>query len=315
MSSATPDLAPPPSPTLAAATTHMPTADSALTAPLSDVAPPSTVETKDRAPGKRPQVKNACGNCKKSCKKCENVRPCPRCVQRGIADTCQDSERKTRPMGMQRGPYRRRACTANGKPESLNISYSSQNQNKQLQYQQQLQNANVEYSQQTYNPVIPQYISVLVPQHQQFSHPPPHLSPACLQPSQYSTNPFIATTPLSSQQYHVYNLSPLPASVGTSPIIKQYEQPVAQMTPLSALSILSDLALESDKSRLKELESTIGFDVSQFSPARDANIPSTGTTSPACAPPRLMSSSLGFEGGKPSKPQETTPLQTPDRSG
>ncbi|KAJ3031390.1 UNVERIFIED_CONTAM: hypothetical protein HDU68_004469 [Siphonaria sp. JEL0065] len=287
----------------------MPTEDSALLTPLSDVAPSSAVEGKAKPPGKRPQVKNACGNCKKSCKKCENVRPCPRCIQRGIADTCVDSERKSRPMGMQRGPYRRRATTANGKPESPNVfmPYPRQNQNQQqLQYQQQQQNANAEYPQQMYNSVIP---NVLVPQPQQFLHQPPHLSPASLQPSQYSTNAFI--TPLPSA-YHVYNPSPLPTSAATSPLVKQYEQPIAQMTPLSALSILSDLALESDKSRLKELESTIGFDVSQFSPARSSN-----NTIPDYAPPGFMSSSLGIDGNKSSalKAQESTPLQTPDRSG
>eukprot|EP00833_Pecoramyces_ruminatium_P005372 jgi/Orpsp1_1/1179404/evm.model.c7180000069187.1 len=57
---------------------------------------------------KRNQVKIACVNCQKACKKCANVRPCSRCVQRGIADTCFDIERKPRRVGVKRGPYKKK---------------------------------------------------------------------------------------------------------------------------------------------------------------------------------------------------------------
>ncbi|ORX51775.1 hypothetical protein BCR36DRAFT_350771 [Piromyces finnis] len=57
---------------------------------------------------KRSQVKMACVNCKKSCKKCANVRPCLRCIQKGIADTCIDIKRKPRRIGIKRGPYKKR---------------------------------------------------------------------------------------------------------------------------------------------------------------------------------------------------------------
>ncbi|KAG0735183.1 hypothetical protein G6F23_011776 [Rhizopus arrhizus] len=57
---------------------------------------------------KRKQVKNACTNCQKACKKCDDARPCPRCMKYGIADTCVNSVRKERKKGIKRGPYKRR---------------------------------------------------------------------------------------------------------------------------------------------------------------------------------------------------------------
>ncbi|CAO3592792.1 unnamed protein product [Absidia cylindrospora] len=59
-------------------------------------------------PAKRKQVKNACTNCQKACKKCDDARPCPRCVKYGIADSCVNSVRKERKKGIKRGPYKRR---------------------------------------------------------------------------------------------------------------------------------------------------------------------------------------------------------------
>jgi hypothetical protein len=63
------------------------------------------------APGmklKRKQVKNACTNCQKACKKCDDERPCPRCVKYGIADECSDSVRKERRKGIKRGSYKKK---------------------------------------------------------------------------------------------------------------------------------------------------------------------------------------------------------------
>ncbi|ORY91860.1 hypothetical protein BCR43DRAFT_497405 [Syncephalastrum racemosum] len=57
---------------------------------------------------KRKQVKNACVNCQKACKKCDDARPCPRCVRYGIAGTCVNSVRKERKKGVKRGPYKQR---------------------------------------------------------------------------------------------------------------------------------------------------------------------------------------------------------------
>ncbi|KAG0263264.1 hypothetical protein DFQ27_001839 [Actinomortierella ambigua] len=57
---------------------------------------------------KRRQVKNACVNCQKACKKCDEGRPCQRCIKYGLTDTCVDSTRKVRKKGVKRGPYKRR---------------------------------------------------------------------------------------------------------------------------------------------------------------------------------------------------------------
>ncbi|KAI8595796.1 hypothetical protein EDD21DRAFT_312936 [Dissophora ornata] len=57
---------------------------------------------------KRRQVKNACVNCQKACKKCDEGRPCARCIKYGLTDTCVDSTRKVRKKGIKRGPYKRR---------------------------------------------------------------------------------------------------------------------------------------------------------------------------------------------------------------
>ena len=57
---------------------------------------------------KRRQVKNACTNCQKACKKCDEARPCLRCVRYGLSELCVDSQRKERKKGARRGPYRKR---------------------------------------------------------------------------------------------------------------------------------------------------------------------------------------------------------------
>ncbi|EMD38698.1 hypothetical protein CERSUDRAFT_113870 [Gelatoporia subvermispora B] len=57
---------------------------------------------------KRRQVKNACTNCQKACKKCDDARPCLRCVTYGLQDECVDSQRKERQKGIKRGPYKKR---------------------------------------------------------------------------------------------------------------------------------------------------------------------------------------------------------------
>jgi len=64
----------------------------------------STVDENGNRP-KRSQVKNACVNCRKSCKKCDDSRPCQRCIKYGREDTCIDSVRRERKRGYHRGPY------------------------------------------------------------------------------------------------------------------------------------------------------------------------------------------------------------------
>lgn len=57
---------------------------------------------------KRKQVKNACVNCQKACKKCDDGRPCQRCIRYNLQDTCVNSQRKERRKGVKRGPYKKR---------------------------------------------------------------------------------------------------------------------------------------------------------------------------------------------------------------
>ncbi|GAN10034.1 hypothetical protein MAM1_0314c09568 [Mucor ambiguus] len=79
------------------------------------------------APPKRNQVKNACTNCQKACKKCDDARPCPRCEKYGIADTCVNSVRKERKKGIKRGPYKRRQKN-NGEEKSKDQQQQQQQQ-------------------------------------------------------------------------------------------------------------------------------------------------------------------------------------------
>ncbi|KAJ7350389.1 hypothetical protein DFH08DRAFT_108673 [Mycena albidolilacea] len=63
---------------------------------------------------KRSQVKNACTNCQKACKKCDPARPCLRCVKyRFTPEECVDSQRKERKKGVKRGPYKKRDAKGN----------------------------------------------------------------------------------------------------------------------------------------------------------------------------------------------------------
>ncbi|KAJ8588323.1 hypothetical protein M405DRAFT_261313 [Rhizopogon salebrosus TDB-379] len=68
-------------------------------------APPASANTQ-RA--KRKQVKMACTNCANACKRCDEHRPCERCVKYGIPETCVDGVRKERQKGIKRGPYKRK---------------------------------------------------------------------------------------------------------------------------------------------------------------------------------------------------------------
>lgn len=80
---------------------------------------------------KRKQVKNACTNCQKACKKCDDARPCPRCIKYGIADTCVNSVRKERKKGIKRGPYKRRQKTGEEKPRKTANDLNNNDQNGQ----------------------------------------------------------------------------------------------------------------------------------------------------------------------------------------
>jgi hypothetical protein len=57
---------------------------------------------------KRRQVKLACTNCASACKRCDESRPCPRCIKYNISESCVDGQRKERKKGIKRGPYKRK---------------------------------------------------------------------------------------------------------------------------------------------------------------------------------------------------------------
>jgi hypothetical protein len=90
---------------------------------------------------KRKQVKNACGkirnflllivthclninntvNCQKACKKCDDGRPCKRCIKLGLTATCRNSDRKERKKGVKRGPYKKRQAYNKDKPGKASL--------------------------------------------------------------------------------------------------------------------------------------------------------------------------------------------------
>ncbi|KAJ8654817.1 hypothetical protein O0I10_009538 [Lichtheimia ornata] len=77
---------------------------------------------------KRKQVKNACVNCQKACKKCDDGRPCQRCIRYNLQDTCVNSMRKERRKGVKRGPYKKRGDeggSSTGYDLPVGSSYSS----------------------------------------------------------------------------------------------------------------------------------------------------------------------------------------------
>ncbi|KAI0761311.1 hypothetical protein BD413DRAFT_248023 [Trametes elegans] len=57
-----------------------------------------------------------CTNCASACKRCDEARPCERCVKYGLAETCVDGVRKERKKGIKRGPYKRKNRNGSGEP-------------------------------------------------------------------------------------------------------------------------------------------------------------------------------------------------------
>ncbi|KAG6377374.1 hypothetical protein JVT61DRAFT_15170 [Boletus reticuloceps] len=73
--------------------------------------PQSTPAAANGQRAKRKQVKMACTNCANACKRCDEGRPCERCIKYGIQDACVDGIRKERQKGIKRGPYKRKSRT------------------------------------------------------------------------------------------------------------------------------------------------------------------------------------------------------------
>ncbi|KAF9443112.1 hypothetical protein P691DRAFT_844052 [Macrolepiota fuliginosa MF-IS2] len=70
--------------------------------------PPASSVPPALAKPKRKQVKMACTNCAAACKRCDESRPCERCIKYGMSNTCVDGQRKERKKGIKRGPYKRK---------------------------------------------------------------------------------------------------------------------------------------------------------------------------------------------------------------
>lgn len=64
-------------------------------------------------------------NCQKACKKCDDGRPCERCVKYGLESTCRDSARKERRRSSKRGTYSSKSGE-DGITDSSDDDYSSQ---------------------------------------------------------------------------------------------------------------------------------------------------------------------------------------------
>jgi neural Wiskott-Aldrich syndrome protein len=64
-----------------------------------------------------------CTNCAAACKRCDEARPCERCIKYGIADACVDGTRKERKKGIKRGPYKRKNKSENGDISMSSFSF------------------------------------------------------------------------------------------------------------------------------------------------------------------------------------------------
>lgn len=62
-------------------------------------------------------------NCQKACKKCDDGRPCQRCIKYSLVDTCTNSVRKERKKGIKRGPYKKRKTGGKLYNYTLSISF------------------------------------------------------------------------------------------------------------------------------------------------------------------------------------------------
>ncbi|KAF9051937.1 hypothetical protein BJ165DRAFT_1524830 [Panaeolus papilionaceus] len=76
--------------------------------------PPQNPSASSNNRPKRKQVKMACTNCALACKKCDESRPCERCVKYNLGESCVDGQRKERKRGVKRGPYNKRKKDGEG---------------------------------------------------------------------------------------------------------------------------------------------------------------------------------------------------------
>ncbi|KAF8528511.1 hypothetical protein BU17DRAFT_61173 [Hysterangium stoloniferum] len=68
---------------------------------------------------RRKQVKIACTNCATACKRCDETRPCERCIKYGMSESCRDGIRKERERGVLRGRYNKKKRQEEREPEAV----------------------------------------------------------------------------------------------------------------------------------------------------------------------------------------------------
>jgi len=81
--------------------------------------------------GSRNRVKTACTNCKLAKARCDNGRPCSRCVKRGCQDTCIDAIPKRRGRKRNQNGHKPALCTEED-DELVDYPHANQNDNNKL---------------------------------------------------------------------------------------------------------------------------------------------------------------------------------------
>ncbi|PIA16180.1 hypothetical protein COEREDRAFT_87151 [Coemansia reversa NRRL 1564] len=200
---------------------------------------------------KRIQVKNACVNCQRACKKCDNNRPCNRCIKQGLSNSCEDSKRKPRQRGIKRGPYKKRKK----KKDNEQIVSSIKTRN----YIRKGRRADRK-TDSTQSP-LSRDSNTLAPGYGQFS---PQFSP-----EQNADNPYCwSRTTDISQERRIFRMPPIggfeedyndssynPLFGSHSPELSSIE-PEHSQAQASPLNMLSDVALTEKPNSYKNLYST-----------------------------------------------------------
>ncbi|ORZ08590.1 hypothetical protein BCR42DRAFT_424476 [Absidia repens] len=216
----------------------------------------STKRSKKVKESKRRQVKNACINCQKACKKCDEGRACQRCIKLGIESTCVDSPRKERLRGVKRGPYKKR------QPKNVTNAANqlqSNDQDKPFYFDQDfkwLDNTQIVNQQQYQQPQPFKYeqnsqqfnqIQYTTYQGQQYESQPQQES-ACFSTdltigNDSYTTPYYSSSPIDQQFYQQSSVNSTPSPL-TNSVADHYASPVSSSFSISPAS--SNMPLPQD---------------------------------------------------------------------
>ncbi|KAG2220877.1 hypothetical protein INT45_004045, partial [Circinella minor] len=214
--------------------------DEQLTMPTTmtpEAAPCSSNENNKKKP-KRKQVKNACVNCQKACKKCDDGRACQRCIKLGLTATCVDSPRKERRKGIKRGPYKKRQPRAEQLQQQKQVSQQSSQLLLHTEWFDNNDRSNIEYhgSSSSSSPVSS--LSSSWNQQQQFAAMEQHLSFGSSnfleQPCYPATNDINSFIPTHINNIQYANSSSSEDGLGQSPSVSSSiaHSPCSPATPL-----------------------------------------------------------------------------------